>query len=224
MLTRKRPSTPEPPPKPEGELVTPPLIAWLEARGHAAAAQLVRERDAYGRTKYGQGLMTGDGRDTIEDLRQELGDAMQYAWKARMQGLKLTSVDNLVGVLRSIVSAWDGAAIAIDIMLELARADAKYGREENLPDVEPVLMNRPGGCTAQRMAEEYEIPTRWRAQMMCEQSKRASHLTSAHLVIEELCEAVEAATIAPEELRAELVQVGAMVVKWIRNIDRRDGR
>ena len=79
-------SRPEPPPVPRGEPVTPRLVAWLEQRGDRGVADLVRARDAFGRAKYGQPLTTLDGRDTVEDLAQEIGDALQYACKASMTG------------------------------------------------------------------------------------------------------------------------------------------
>ena len=90
-------SIPEPPPLRLGEPVTPPLLAWIESRGRAeahrippehtqAALELVRARDTFGRAKYGQGLLTGDGRNTVEDARQELGDFLQYLYKAHLNG------------------------------------------------------------------------------------------------------------------------------------------
>lgn len=96
-------SKPEPSPVQRGELVTPSLVAWLRARGDIGAAQLVRERDAFGRQKYGQGLMTGDGRDTVEDLLQELGDGLQYGWKAVLQGIDLATLRPLALSLLAII-------------------------------------------------------------------------------------------------------------------------
>lgn len=88
-------SIPEPAPIAGGEPVTPRVLAWLATQavnvGEVAvsrAVALVLARDAYGRAKYGQGLCMGDGRCTAEDLRQELGDALQYAIKARAEGLE----------------------------------------------------------------------------------------------------------------------------------------
>lgn len=98
-----KPSKPEPPPVQRGELVTPSLVAWLQARGDAEAAQLVLERDAFGRPKYGQGLMTDDGRGAVEDLRQELGDGMQYGWKAVLQGIDLKNLRPLALSLLAII-------------------------------------------------------------------------------------------------------------------------
>lgn len=83
-------SIPEPLPKDSGKEVTPALIEWIDGAGwddpEAAekAKQLVLERDAFGRAKYGQRLKTLDGRRTGEDARQEFGDLLQYLFKARM--------------------------------------------------------------------------------------------------------------------------------------------
>ena len=84
--SRSEPSRPEPPPIPSGEPITPALVAWLTTRGLTRAAELVVARDAYGRAKYGQPLRLDDGRDAVEDCRQELGDALQYAYRALRRG------------------------------------------------------------------------------------------------------------------------------------------
>ena len=79
-------SVPEPAPLPLGEPITPALVTWLSARGLTRAGELVTARDAYGRAKYGQPLRLDDGRDAVEDCRQELGDALQYAYRALRRG------------------------------------------------------------------------------------------------------------------------------------------
>lgn len=104
-------SVPEPPPVDAGDEVTPALRTWLHQMVlsdhiplpafHSAMA-LVISRDAYGSAKYGQPLRVGDGRNTIEDLRQELGDALQYAFKARMQGADLRGVLPLIEILKDV--------------------------------------------------------------------------------------------------------------------------
>jgi hypothetical protein len=93
------PSRPEPPPVNRGEPVTPPLLAWLRAHGFEGEARAVEARDAFGREKYGQPLMTLDGRDPIEDARQELADALQYIQRAAMLGADLTPLAGLLDAL-----------------------------------------------------------------------------------------------------------------------------
>lgn len=60
---------PEPPPRGGGDRVLDLAIDFL------------RQRAEFGREKYGQYLQVGDGRDTLVDLVQELGDAFKYAMK-----------------------------------------------------------------------------------------------------------------------------------------------
>lgn len=97
------PSVPQPPPKSGGLLVTPVLLAYLAKNGYAEAAKLVQERDAYGKLKYKQGLMTDDGRDVVEDARQELGDLLQYAFSARVQGRDLEPLRALLPALLRVL-------------------------------------------------------------------------------------------------------------------------
>jgi hypothetical protein len=90
-----RASVPEPPPVPIGQVVPVHLIAELSKLHHSASLSglvdvsthlnelivLVEERNAFGVAKYGQPLMTEDGRNGLEDARQELGDLLQYVCK-----------------------------------------------------------------------------------------------------------------------------------------------
>jgi hypothetical protein len=94
-------SVPEPPPKCAGSEVTTALIDWLrEIHAPSVVINLIYARHEYGVKKYGQGLMTEDGRDSFEDARQEAGDLLQYLYKAKMQGLRdPTSVKEIQDVL-----------------------------------------------------------------------------------------------------------------------------
>ncbi len=107
------PSVPEPDPKPEGVVVPDALHSVLmhtkdifldETPDFKRAAvqeldhliALVKERDAFGRAKYGQPLMSNDGRNGIEDARQELGDLLQYVMKCKLAGQDLSDFMRLV--------------------------------------------------------------------------------------------------------------------------------
>jgi hypothetical protein len=106
---------------------------------------------------------------------------------------------------------------------ERRRQDRKWG-EQNWPDVCPVLMNRRGGCSTQRMAQEYEIPTAQRARFRCETEFSRGDGTWADILIEEVAEAIEAGAQADTAaLRKELVQIAAVAVAWVEAIDRRGG-
>lgn len=97
-------SLPEPPPKPAGVIVPDALIERIEhikknnlIRGDFdALITLVRERDTFGRAKYGQPLMSSDGRNGIEDARQELGDLLQYVMKCKLAGDNVTPLLELI--------------------------------------------------------------------------------------------------------------------------------
>ncbi len=88
-------SIPEPSPKFKGDIVPDALIDHIANRSTLCSEEremfvsLIKERDAFGRAKYGQPLMSGDGRNGIEDARQELGDFIQYAYKCKMAGIDL---------------------------------------------------------------------------------------------------------------------------------------
>lgn len=131
------------------------------------------------------------------------------------------------------------AGVLAEIAVERTRQDAKWG-EQNHPDVDRVLTDRKGimgldgamlhgGCTAQRMADEYEIPTANRARINCNLAAGLNRCTWAHIAVEELAEAIEAATEAQQgrapvaTLRAELIQTAAVIVAWVEAIDRRGG-
>ena len=102
-------STPEPPPERGDRDVPQPLIAFLEDQGYHGAADLVRDRVAFGEQKYGTRLKTDNGRDPIEDARQEIGDALQYLAQAKMEGRDLRELNDLVlGSLLAALEEYSG--------------------------------------------------------------------------------------------------------------------
>lgn len=123
-----------------------------------------------------------------------------------------------------------------DVLNEKARAEEKFGLQLDVPDVVQVLVNRPGGVSVQRMAEEYGIPTaaraKYRTDVAFDRSRRQG--TWGHILVEEVAEAIEAATVAAnaanftdcptaghEQLRAELIQVAAVALRWVDALDAR---
>lgn len=112
-------------------------------------------------------------------------------------------------------------AVLREVLAERIRQDAKWG-EQNHPLVDLVLMSRPGGCDALRMAHEFEIPTADRARWLCDTRHKRGDGTFADILVEELCEFVEAATIENvAAARKELVQLAAVAVAVVESIDRR---
>lgn len=69
---------------------------------------MVETRTAFGMKKYGQMLMTEDGRDTGRDAVEEMGDLLQYAYKAKMNGCEKT--------LRDVL--WPAIILLIDILFK----------------------------------------------------------------------------------------------------------
>jgi hypothetical protein len=81
---------PQPDPKDEGIEVTPKLIEFIKENSKCQVLEtLIKNRYEYGLKKYGQSLKTGDLRNTIEDAFQELGDLLQYLYKAKLMSIKL---------------------------------------------------------------------------------------------------------------------------------------
>lgn len=100
-------SIPEPPPVRRGVEVTPLIINWLEKDG---APDHVKELIS-ARHQYGQGLMSDDGRDTMEEARQEAGDLLQYLFKAIVRPERIPSVD-----LNDIEAVLDYCRVLIGIL------------------------------------------------------------------------------------------------------------
>lgn len=106
------------------------------------------------------------------------------------------------------------------VALERLSQYEKWG-EQNHPDVDQVLLNRPGGCTPGRMAEEYEIPPAPRAKALCRMAGATTGDTWAHILVEEVAESIEAATLMDKAaLKAELIQVAAVAVAWVEKLMR----
>ena len=117
------------------------------------------------------------------------------------------------------VSASEGRVL-VDVLTERTRQDDKWG-VQNHPSVDPARVVRSGRSAAEYLTEYYEIPTARRAQDMCQWYARLGRCTWAHIAVEELCEAVEAAVTSDAACREELVQLAAVIVAWLECIDRR---
>ncbi len=102
---------------------------------------------------------------------------------------------------RLLMEVWD----------EMMAQDCKWG-EQNHPD-----LPRPYGIADNHLL--LGVPSADGARDNCEAWHRAEVGTWAHILIEEVCEAIDAPTEA--DLRTELVQCAAVIVQWIKAIDRR---
>ena len=104
-----------------------------------------------------------------------------------------------------------------EIREERIRQDAKWG-EQNHPCLDQNLLNREGGCTSERMAAEYDIPTELMAKQSCDRKAEMGQCTWTDIALEEFAEVV--GEFDPTKRRQELVQLAAVVVAWIEKIDR----
>lgn len=105
--------------------------------------------------------------------------------------------------------------IVEEIQQERDRQDKRWG-EQNWPSTTPILKGR----SVERLCEDYEIPTENRAKFLCENAFSKKEGSWAHILIEEVCEAICALT--PEKRREELIQTAAVIVAWIESIDRNE--
>jgi hypothetical protein len=121
-------SIPEPPPVPRSIIVPDALLGFLDNAqlvdklSHEVSAtlskfsDLVKERNAFGIAKYGQPLYSEDGRNGIEDARQELGDLLQYVFKVSLQKERQYTVQEKQDLLNMIKTAvvFDGCAVKMN--------------------------------------------------------------------------------------------------------------
>ena len=87
-------ATAEPMPSGEGQPVSESLIKelredWGRTPETLDIIKAISERSEVGLSKYGTVLRVNNGRDCLNDLEQELLDALQYLKQARMEGKKI---------------------------------------------------------------------------------------------------------------------------------------
>ncbi|HVZ40923.1 MAG TPA: hypothetical protein VHI13_16705 [Candidatus Kapabacteria bacterium] len=111
--------------------------------------------------------------------------------------------------------------ILVEVADERLRQDATWG-EQNHPMLDQTLLHREGGCTPQRMVEDYEMPSAGWMKFTVQTLAKRGELTYMHILLEEVCEAIEC---LDDEcaMRAELVQVAAVAVAMVECIDRKFG-
>jgi hypothetical protein len=105
------------------------------------------------------------------------------------------------------------AKVLAEIAAERLRQEEKWG-ECDYPSVDPEFAAMP-----RAMCSVYGVLSEEVAKQRTDDADQRGACTFAHVAVEELAEALS----APDELarREELVQLGAVVVKWLGAIDRR---
>lgn len=101
---KKTISVPEPPPIFKGSPIYDPLVYWMknadvEEKDKNEMLSLLESRYNFGMHKYGQPLMTEDGRNSIKDCLEEIGDGMQYAFKALLNGEDVQKINRMARIL-----------------------------------------------------------------------------------------------------------------------------
>lgn len=102
----------------------------------------------------------------------------------------------------------------LDLSEEMERAEAKFP-DEHLPDGTGATLLRHGDHTMSR--GEYADLTR----RLCQRAAAAGTVTWRHVLDEEVSEAF--AESDPDRLRAELLQVATVALRWVIDIDGRVG-
>jgi hypothetical protein len=97
--------------------------------------------------------------------------------------------------------------VSHDALEEVSRNLKRWGIQKH-PDV------YAGGAT------QYGLPHSDECREACERAADEGCITWAHILVEEVAEALD--TKSPAELRAELIQVIAVAMDWVRDLDQRD--
>jgi hypothetical protein len=96
---------------------------------------------------------------------------------------------------------------------ERARQDEKWGPVQDHPDIIPGMKNY-----------HYGIPTADAAKRTTDMRAKYGSLSYTDILVEEVCEAIEEASNGDRAaLRTELIQVAAVAVKWVENLDAAEG-
>lgn len=108
--------------------------------------------------------------------------------------------------------------VLLEVLTERVRQDEKWG-EQNHPDGTGSARATTAGIQRDPYIAEVRRGRAKEAQEACDRAAIGGYCTFRHILDEEVREAF--AEDDPVKLRAELVQVAAVAVKWIEAIDRR---
>ena len=110
--------------------------------------------------------------------------------------------------------------IYVEAIAENRRQRTIHGDQAHLPSLDQTLLNRPGGCTPERMAEEYGIPSARIARSRVDALAQRGELTWGHIATEEFAEIFDCLT-DEAAMRAEIIQTMAVLGAWVAAIDKR---
>ncbi|MCC2030633.1 hypothetical protein [Microbacterium allomyrinae] len=180
--------------------------------------------------RHGYELAGADAVARVLAVRGDIATALDAYAKARWTHSSVDQWANvahdLLGTVYAAVSGEDGdeladATVLGDVVAERARQDAKWGPPSDRmdgtgPQSRPLgLLDVTGDWLSHVGAEDLAET----AKRSTDTASREGRLTWAHILLEEVFEAF--AESDRGRLRAELVQVAAVAVKWARMIDAR---
>jgi hypothetical protein len=99
----------------------------------------------------------------------------------------------------------------------------KWGGQRH-PDVDCFIAGLPAPQARRYAAQFYGVPTADAAKAETDAAARAGQCSWAHIAVEELCELLDAAAVGDlPAARAEALQLAAVCVQWVQDLDRRTG-
>lgn len=109
-----------------------------------------------------------------------------------------------------------------EFYVERDRQDDKWGAGRDIPSIDMGLAQHDRRSMVEMTAaimHAYGLPTEADAKARCELAMAEHRCTHAHIVIEELCEVMEACIEEGDDAaEREQVQLGACVVQWLEHI------
>ena len=134
--------------------------------------------------------------------------AVQSQSKDTTMTTTLRSPDHTLGVLDEVAE-------------QIARFEAEFG-QMTMPILDDVLLDRPGGCTKERMCEEYGVYSSQRQRNNASaMAMYGNGITFMHSLVLQVTQAIESLDDSAA-MRKELIGVAGLAVKMVECIDRID--
>lgn len=110
-----------------------------------------------------------------------------------------------------------------EVACERGRQYEKWGTQAH-PDVDVWISGLPAVQARRYAAQFYGVPTADAAKAETDAAARAGQCSWSHIAVEELCELLDAAAVGDlAGVRTEALQLAAVCVQWVQDVDRRTG-
>jgi len=131
-------------------------------------------------------------------------------------GLTLVGLEGLIDHVAVV-------GVVAEVIGELERQDIKSG-QASYPSIEERFIKSisPRLCMGAVVAQHYGLFTAEIARAKCDAAFKNGHGNWAHVLVKEVCESIDCLD-NEAAMRAELVQVVAVAIRWIQDLDRRGG-